>query len=197
MSASDTSFKEATYLEQHFADLDSPEATLENKTFEGCTFTRCNLEKASFSKSQFIDCTFQSCNLSLIEVGNTQFTDVSFIDTKLLGVKWPDARDTLFAVHFTDCVLNYCNFFGVNLKKGTVKDCTAHEVSLQEADLTQADCSGTDFHKSIFLNTCLEKTDFSGAQNYEIDCFSNKISKAIFTLPEAVSLLSSLDIKIK
>ena len=47
------------------------------------------------------------------------------------------------------------------------------------------------------MHTNLSSADFSGAQNYQIDANENTIKKAIFSLPEALSLLSTFDIKIQ
>jgi fluoroquinolone resistance protein len=43
----------------------------------------------------------------------------------------------------------------------------------------------------------LTGTDFSDATHYDIDVMNNKVKNAIFTLPDAVRLLQSLDIKVQ
>lgn len=66
-----------------------------------------------------------------------------------------------------------------------------------EVQLKGADFSGTDLKKSTFQDCDLSKADFRGAKNYFISTESNKIKKAKFSMPEAVSLLGNLDIMIE
>lgn len=69
-------------------------------------------------------------------------------------------------------------------------------VNWTEADLAQADCRKTDFSRSRFMHTDLSGADFRDAKNYIIHPALNKLSKAKFSLPEAMSLLYCLDIVI-
>lgn len=74
--------------------------------------------------------------------------------------------------------------------------CEAIEVDFTEADLNHGDFQYTDFEKSIFFKTNLSCTNFQQAKNYLIDVRNNTLKKARFSLPEALSLLFSLDIVI-
>jgi fluoroquinolone resistance protein len=76
----------------------------------------------------------------------------------------------------------------------TLRKCIAREVSFEEADLTKADCRGTDFSGSRFNHTNLTEADFTGALNYAISPSDNTLKKTRFSLPEAMSLLHALDI---
>jgi uncharacterized protein YjbI with pentapeptide repeats len=67
-------------------------------------------------------------------------------------------------------------------------------VNFAETDLTEADCTRTDFSEGRFLHTNLTEADFTGAAHYAIDATTNTLSKTKFSLPEAMSLLYSLDI---
>jgi uncharacterized protein YjbI with pentapeptide repeats len=73
----------------------------------------------------------------------------------------------------------------------------AREVDFREADLTDGDFSGTDLSGIIFMNTVLDGADFRRASNYNISPMENSISKAVFSLPEAISLLYSMDIQLE
>jgi uncharacterized protein YjbI with pentapeptide repeats len=70
----------------------------------------------------------------------------------------------------------------------------ALDVDFREADLSQADFAGTDLSDSMFVNTDLTEADLSRARNYHIDPSQNVLRQARFSLPEAMSLLYSLDI---
>jgi uncharacterized protein YjbI with pentapeptide repeats len=70
----------------------------------------------------------------------------------------------------------------------------AADVDFREVDLFQADFAGTDLSESLFSNTNLTEADLSRARNYRIDPGQNVLTQAKFSLPEAMSLLYSLDI---
>lgn len=70
-------------------------------------------------------------------------------------------------------------------------------MNLLIADFSERDFRNTDFEKSIFSKTNLYKVNFKGAKNYYIDIKNNNIKKAKFSLPEALSLLDTLDIEIE
>ena len=75
-------------------------------------------------------------------------------------------------------------------------NCEAKEVDFTETDLSEGRFNGTDFERSVFSKTNLTKANFSGAVNYSIDPRYNTLKKTHFSLPEALSLLSCLDIVI-
>jgi len=82
----------------------------------------------------------------------------------------------------------------LKLRRIQIQDCVAVDVDFREADLSQADFSGTDLSDSLFLVTDLTQADLSRARNYRIDPSQNVVKKAKFSLPEAMSLLYGLDI---
>ena len=67
-------------------------------------------------------------------------------------------------------------------------------MDFREADLTNADFSGSDLGQSLFLNTNLSEADLSTARNYHIAPEHNVLKGARFSLPEAMSLLFNMDI---
>jgi uncharacterized protein YjbI with pentapeptide repeats len=100
----------------------------------------------------------------------------------------------LFSASFKNCVMQYCNFSGLNMKKGgfhrsLLKECYFKNTYLQGADFREVNLAGTIFHSCN-----LEKADFSGAIGYSIDPQVNQIKKAKFSLPDAIGLLACFDI---
>ena len=75
-------------------------------------------------------------------------------------------------------------------------DCLAMEVDFSNALLQKANFHGTDFERAIFRNTDCREADFRGAKNYAISPMINNITKAHFSLPEAMSLLYTMDINL-
>jgi uncharacterized protein YjbI with pentapeptide repeats len=168
------------------------------KDFYGCAFSRCSFLETAFRDCRFVECEFQDCDLSLCQVAGCSFTNTRFIDTSLIGINWTQAswpkRGLLRAIDFVNCALSHSTFFGLSLRGIEISHCIAHDVDFAEGDLSQADCSGTDFSGSRFLHTDLTEADFRGAVNYAIAANLNVLKKTKFSLPEAMSLLHSLDI---
>lgn len=168
------------------------------REFDRCAFADCAFTETAFSLCRFRDCIFKECDLRLAQLRGSTFVNTRFEKSKVTGVDWtvttwPDGG--LFTpVHFNECDISLSSFFGLNLKKTQIIRCTAKEVNFSEADLTQADCTFTDFAESHFLHTNLTEADFTHATNYTIAAGTNTLKKTKFSLPEAVRLLHSLDI---
>lgn len=179
-----------------------PGQTFTRADFIACHFDRCIFTECAFSHCSFTDCRLTGCDLSLAHVPGSRFTDTRFQACKLLGVDWTKAGDAVISklflsVHFDDCLLNYATFFGLTLRRGRFAGCIAREVDFREADLTETICMATDFTGSKFHHTNLTKADFRHATGYTINPATNTVTKARFSLPEAVSLLSGFDISIE
>jgi len=190
------------YEGQHFTRYVAQERRFSGADFTECIFDHCAFIECVFYQCSFTDCHFEGCDLSLASVPGSRFTDVRFASSKLLGVDWTKAgaaaiSKLFLSVHFDACMLNYATFFGLTIHRGRFVDCIAREADFREADLTGADCTGTEFTGSKFHHTNLTKADFRRATGYAIDPTTNTITKARFSLPEAVALLSGFDIVIE
>lgn len=180
----------------------APTQTITRADFIACQFERCVFTEAAFAHCSFTDCRFTGCDLSLARVPGSRFTDTRFHSSKLLGVDWTKAGDAVISklflsVHFDDCLLNYATFFGLTLRRGRFTGCIAREVDFREADLTETVCTKSDFTGSKFHHTNLTKADFRHASGYAINPATNTLTKARFSLPEAISLLNGFDIVIE
>jgi fluoroquinolone resistance protein len=188
------------YISQEFKGLSFCSAQLDHKVFTTCVFIKCSFRETTFSYCEFQDCIFRHCDLSLVVLKKCSFKNTRFGDSQIVGVDWCDTNLTqkkiLFSkpVEFTRCALNHSTFMGLNLKNVTMAKCIARDVSFEETDLSQANCTFTDFTDSRFLRTNLTETDFTGATNYSIAANLNTLKKTKFSLPEAMSLLYGLDI---
>lgn len=171
--------------------------------YTGCVFTRCVFREVSFLNCKFLNCTFKDCDLNMAKLTGCTFAESRFEASKLMGVDWTVSawgRSKMVALKpadFFGCLLNYNVFMGMNLRKVAFSKCTALDVGFEDANLTEADCRGTDFGGSRFVRTDLSKADFRGARNYAISPLTNKIKGAKFTLPEALSLLNGLEIALE
>jgi uncharacterized protein YjbI with pentapeptide repeats len=168
---------------------------LEGRVFQNCTFYKCNLKGCTFEDSSFDKCVFDDCDISLMKIKDTSFSNVTVKNSKALGIMWLDA-DAPFSIQFLDSRISFCSFYGKPLKKAKFLNCNADETDFSECNLMEADFAGTDLRNARFFNTNLTKANFVGATNYFIDTQTNKISKAKFSLPEAISFLHALDIEL-
>jgi fluoroquinolone resistance protein len=167
--------------------------------FTESLFIRCDFSETIFEACRFTDCLFDGCDLAMVEFPGCTFTSVAFKDSRLMGVDWTRADWPRLGggrrITFTDCVISHSTFIGLSLREIQLVRCTASDVDFREADLSRASFIDTDLAESIFQNTDLTQADFSRARNYRIDPAQNKISRAKFSLPEALSLLYSMDIE--
>ena len=186
------------YHEEDFRGLSIDGNTFYAGEFTSCKFINCSFQETVFERCRFASCLFSNCDLSLSKIPGTVFVDTSFEASKIIGVNWAQADWPETAVgtpiKFSKSALNHSTFIGLRLQGLRVLDCTAVNVDFREADLSQADFSGSDLSESLFLHTNLSQADLSQARNYLIDPGANDLKKAIFSLPEAISLLYSMDI---
>jgi len=134
----------------------------------------------------------------------TSFQNTRFSNSQLAGIdwtlmKWP--RKSLrnkpkFDISFTRCELNYSIFIALEMYKAQFDSCFLDEVCFEDADLEKAVFDGCNLSGASFNHTNLESADFSTARNYSINVQTNRVKKAKFSLPEAISLLYAMDIEI-
>ncbi len=191
---------EKEYSERVFENLQLKSAAISSRKFYACAFKHCDLTGASLRFCKFQECRFESCNLSLLKAGASGFPGTVFKDSKLTGVNWTEADWPRLRLagppQFHNCVLSDCNFLGLPLAGAEIKNCLAREADFREADLSGADLAGTDLSGCLFGGTNLTKANLAGARNYAINVKTNQVKDAKFSLPEAMSLLYCLDIKI-
>ncbi|HKR76326.1 MAG TPA: pentapeptide repeat-containing protein [Rhodanobacter sp.] len=196
-----SAFGEKEYDDTTFRELELAGATIDGIRFRDCSFVRCNFSAATLTHCRFSDCEFVDCNLSLARLAGSGFSGVGFTDCKLVGIDWTVAHWPAVrmagALAFTRCALNDSTFFGLDLRELKVIDCRAVDVDFTEARCEDADFSRPDLRDSLFRKTRLARANFAEARNYRIDVFDNDIKQAKFSLPEAVSLLYSLDIELE
>lgn len=161
--------------------------------FVNCQFVKCKFNETIFNKCRFEKCTFKECDLSLMKPSYSSFIDIVFDSTKCIGIDWVLSAKPL-TVDFTHSIVSFSSFFGINLRKMIMTSCIAIEVDFAEANLTEGKFNQTDLAGSRFLKTNMTKADFTYAYNYNIDPSLNTLSKTKFSIPEAISLLSTLDI---
>ncbi len=192
-----------SYEEQQFEGLAATSKNYEQSEFLNCRFRNCQFSESVFKACSFHSCLFEACGLEMLRIEKSVFKDTRFVKSKMLGIDWSAAAwgrreiaQALKTIDFQGCALNYSSFLGLNLEGIRFLDCVLHEVDFSEALLRRADFSGSDLQRAIFRNTDLREANFSQARNYSISPQLNNISKAHFSLPEAMGLLYAMDIQL-
>lgn len=186
-------FEKDTYSQETFSKLVLMEETIESKVFDECEFIDCTFIGCKFEKCRLITCKFEKCDLSNIIPMNSEFHEVKFTTCKAIGIDWTRASK-IKELNFTGCLVNYSNFRLLKLPKTVIRKCEVKDADFIETDLKDSDLTGSDFENSIFFKSDLSGVDFTHATNYTIDVNNNTLKKTRFSLPEALSLLSNLDI---
>ena len=188
-------FTRDSYFQESFLNLSLSDETVRTKEFEECHFNGCSLIECKFEKCKFINCKFNDCVISAISLLDSSITEVEFSRCKVIGCDWTKTLQ-INGLDFSGCQINYSNFAMLKLPKIKMTDCEAKEVDFTETDLSNGSFTGTDFERSVFFKTNLTRANFTRAANYAIDPRHNKLKQAHFSYPEALSLLSCLDIVI-
>ncbi len=187
-------FKTNDYWEEEFYEYD--EKNLDSIYFDNCTFVKCDFSKATFYSCKFTECTFVNCDLSLSVLKACTFNDVTFTNSKLIGVSWSNC-DEPFDIIFSSSNISQNSFHLMDLRAMKFVNCLIKDTGFEECNLERALFDNCDLELTSFINNSLKKSNFETSRNYLIDPKHNDIEKAQFSLPEALSFLSLLPIKIK
>ncbi|WP_116788163.1 pentapeptide repeat-containing protein [Flavobacterium psychrotrophum] len=165
--------------------------------FERCTFDDCDFSAVDFSGVAFIDCIFINCNFAKARINYVSFRDVQFTGCDFTEVNFVTVDKLLFKFAFKDCKLDYTKFYAFKMRNTLFENCSMIAVDFMEADITGSVFDNCNLHKSVFIDTTANKTDFSTAYNFTIDPEKNKLKKAIFTTEGLKGLLTKFDLVIK
>jgi fluoroquinolone resistance protein len=160
-----------------------------------CSFSSCDLSEVHFT-GILDSCVFTECNLSLTSFQDAKLQGVSFVNCKLEGVDFTKVNTLGLTLSFAGCLIRSCNFSFVELNKTSFKDSELADTDLIGCSLKQSSFVNAVFRNVTFHATNLEKADFTGASGYAINPLTNQIKGAKFSLPDAVSLLECMGVKL-
>lgn len=184
-------YEDITFTKENYEGLN-----IGYQRFIDCTFNGCNLSKATFLECDFQGCTFHNCDMSLMVIRKCSFKKIKINSSKALGINWSDAENP-FTIECIDSNISYSTFAAKAIKKAVFKGCKVHEVDFTQCNLAEADFTNADLTDSRFVHCDLSKADFNNAINYSIDLKINKVKGAIFSMPEAMTLLDCFDIVVQ
>lgn len=165
-------------------------ACIAGEEFEDEIFENADFVSSDMTNTKFVDCVFRGCTISTPKLSNTVLR-AAFENSKIEGVNFFMAKREMLSLAFDSCMLRYVSFAELKLVETSFSNCVMEEVDFSDCDLTSADLTNVRFLNCRFQNTNLTKADLRGASGYTIDPIQNKIAKAHFDMPEAISLLSN------
>lgn len=173
------------------------EDSIQYKDFERCTFIGCDFAEASFLGVAFIDCTFSDCNFTEAKINYVGFRGVHFTNCDFTGVNFAMVDSLLFGFGFTGCTLDYAKFYSLKMPGTVFTSCSIIAADFMAADITAVIFDNCNLHKSVFIDTIANKTDFSSSYNFTLDPEKNKLKKAIFSTDGLKGLLTKFDLVIR
>ena len=179
-----------------FTSLSQNNEDLKSKSFYDCVFKGCDFTGSDFTDSLFSECKILSSNLSLVLMATTKMQNAYFHDCKISGVNFTHINTLILQIDFKNSLITDCIFSSLPLKDKDFINCQIKNSDFYQTNLTGSNFSGSNLKDSIFENTNLSKTNFKEAQNYSINPLINKIKDAQFSMPDAITLLKPLGIKI-
>lgn len=169
---------------------------LTGREFEGCVFRQCDFSGTAFYECSFIDCEFIGCNLSMAQLAGTSLKTVVMRDCKLLGIRFDQCDDFLFAVSFADSTLDYSWFSRKKMPKTVFAHCSLNGVNFENTDLTAAAFDDCNLEEVVFDQTNLTSANLRTSYNIRLDPERNTIKKAHFAAQSLPGLLEKYDIRI-
>ena len=182
------------HFDQVFEKITSLPTATKQTQFEDCTFKNCDLTQANFYGCNFVKCTFINCNLSMVKFANIGLDQIQFTDCKMVGADFSNAKDFLFGVNFSNCILDYAAFMKKKNRKAKFENCSLKGADFSEADLTDAKFLNCDFDRAVFIKSILNGANFSSSFNFTIDPETNSLRKAKFATSGLIGLLTNYGI---
>ncbi len=176
-------------------------AVYHNILFAQCTFDQAKLTGVTFSACEFDECTIIASDLSLTDLTDCVFKETRLAGSRSVGVnwtktRWPD-KPLEPPIQFTESILDYSIFTGLNLRDLVMRDCRAHDVDFSECDLNSAVLDGTDLTGARFVDTNLSRVSLLRATNYFIDPVTSRVKGAVVDVPEGLSILKAIGVRIE
>ena len=183
-------FERLNFTGETFYDCDFSDCV-----FADCTFEDCKLDHSVLTECQFLRCTVTNLKTTM---SRAKFTD--FENCTLNNIDWMSLQgDGAFAdpiESLRDCRLKYNTFTEMNLTKFKFAGSVIQRSMFAKCNLVSADFEKCDLLDTEFFQCDMRKANFKEASGYKVDIFGCKLQDAKFSLPEAVSLLGDLRIKL-
>jgi uncharacterized protein YjbI with pentapeptide repeats len=183
--------------DSEFTNIIYEENAIRYKEYEECIFRNCDFSACDFTGVMFVECTFFDCNFKDTKINYVSLREVQFIKCNFTAVNFAMTDQVIYNFNFTDCLLDYAQFYALKLKKMHFINCSMVAVDFMGSDLSEVLFDNCNLRRSVFIDTKLEKADFYTSYDYIIDPEKNKVKKAVFSSDGLKGLLKKYDIVVK
>lgn len=193
---------EKTYYEgERFENLALSEESVEGCRFVDCVFSGCEFDGCRLSRCYFSECRLENCVLRDLKTRGTEAKFLTLNACTVSGVNWglllpADGFSQVFD-RVSGCVFRYGTFLRHNFRRMDLSDSSFAGCTFAECDFSEANLRKCVLRDCDFTRCDLSKADFRDAEGYRVDAVSCKVKGARFSLPEAVTLLYSLGVRIE
>lgn len=185
------------HFNENVKNVNYMQQDLANHRFISCNFLNCDFQQCNLSSSDLVDCRFDNCCLSMVDIKGCGFRNAVFAGCTMIGIDFSKCNKVMFSFEFTDCLLDYCTFFGMNLTSTQIRNCSLKEADFEGVDLTEVNFDNCNLEGTKFLDAILEKADFRTARNFEIDVARNRVKNAKFSSLNLSGLLTRYKLDIE
>ncbi len=191
----------AEYREgERFSRLEFTEETFYDCDFSDCTFIDCTCENCKLDHSVLSECQFIRCTITDLKTTMSRAKFTGLQGCTLNNIDWMSLQgDGSFAdpiEKLQGCRLKYNTFTEMNFTKFNFAGNEIQRSMFAKCNLVSADFEKCDLLDTEFYQCDMRKANFKEAGGYKVDIFGCKLQDAKFSLPEAVSLLGDLRIKL-
>jgi uncharacterized protein YjbI with pentapeptide repeats len=186
------------YQNQSFVNLKKSRSSLIGTEFNGVTFSKSDFNEAVIKKCIFEGCKFVNCNLSSVKFIDSRISECKFMECKMMGIDWSLLNASMgLEMDMKDCVLNYSDFYKVDISNSKIVRCEVKECRFEESKAENVIFRKSDFLGSTFKSMYMKKADFTKAKNYLFDIRENRCKGGKFDYPEVLNLLKPFGISIE
>lgn len=173
------------------------DAEISGSEFSNCTFRSCDFNRHNLTGTRFTECTFHKCEFVGTKFTGVSFQEATFSSCRFGGVDFSRCEQLLLSIACTDSLLQNCVFTNMDLRRILMA-----RNRIEDCDFTGCDMRGlvfdnTSLRGTRFTNCNLIKADFRQAHGYCFDPSKNKLTSALFRLPDCAGLLLPFDLKIE
>lgn len=188
-----------TYVEERvITDKKLQNSVIEKYEFVDCDFRDCNFEDCKIIGCNFVNCRFYNCTVISLRAEYSAIKNTVFEKCNLIGVHWndllPGGRYAFPIQKLKDSFLKYNTFIKMNFTKFDFSGNGIQESAFEECRLSESDFRNCRLEGTQIVGCDIRKADFRESRGYLIDVKSNQMKGARFSFPEAMNLLTSLEI---
>lgn len=157
------------------------------------------LSEARLRDVELLDCELDDCDLTLADLSGAALRGTTFTRCRLQGVDLSRLRRDALGISaaFVDCDLGLMHAHGLDLRACRFEGGHAREAQLSSCDLRQLAFVDLDLSGARFDGCDLRGADLRSARGYRIDPASNRVDGLRVTLPEALSFLGALGLRME